>query len=149
MKVKLPKRCTGQQILDAFTAAVADMEAPLESKLVTKQEVDRYEYQPGSVKLVIAGVTCFLNTMRLKKKYIFFGDKVWKEDGVELKFPLINPGKRYSSVYLGIKGLGYVISWYSDEELPENYQTDRPFVEKFLQAFYNHLPQLQQRPKPA
>lgn|GEM_PF-1721814 len=146
MNVKLPRGCTGQEILDAFAAATEAMKMDSDSKLEVRWEEDDHQYRPGSVKLVVTGVRAIAKVMQLKKRFGFFGEKVWKESGLKIEFGGINPAYTYRDVGLSIQGRRYNIRSFRCEELPEGYENDRPFVEKFLQAFYDHLLKPQQQP---
>jgi len=80
MLVKLPRDCSGREIVEAFKVASTFEEKP-GKKWEPEDFVDKIIYEPGSVKQVKQvnrdiGVRVY--SFSLKKKWGLFGKKVWK-----------------------------------------------------------------------
>ena len=77
MLVKLPRDCSGREIVEAFKVASTFEEKP-GKKWETEDFVDKIIYEPGSVKQVNRNMGVRVYSFSLKKKWGLFGKKVWK-----------------------------------------------------------------------
>ena len=77
MLVKLPRNCSGREIVEAFKVASTFEEKP-GKKWEPKDFVDKIIYVPGSVKQVARDIGVCVHSFSLKKKWGLFGKKVWK-----------------------------------------------------------------------
>ena len=77
MLVKLPRNCSGREIVEAFKVASTFEEKP-GKKWEPKDLVDKIIYVPGSVKQVARDIGVCVHSFSLKKKWGLFGKKVWK-----------------------------------------------------------------------
>src|SRR3989338_7401025 len=77
MLVKLPRNCSGLEIVEAFKVASTFEEKP-GKKWEPKDFVDKIIYVPGSVKHVARDIGVCVHSFSLKKNWGLFGKKVWK-----------------------------------------------------------------------
>lgn len=78
MRVELPRTCKGSEILNAFWQA-ADVERPGIDKWVPEYIEGRTEYDASSLKCIaVKGINALRHVQ--ERKYIFWGELVWRED---------------------------------------------------------------------
>lgn len=82
MRIKLPRKCSGQEVVEAFKVASSLQESP-DRKWKSKDFIGESQYELGSVKQVVRnirsmGVKVFSSSFR--KERGLFGKKVWKND---------------------------------------------------------------------
>ncbi len=102
MKVKLPRECTGQEILNALRQAATYEEPNQEQGSVAKIDEKVYEYEPGSVRqvLVAQGIIIFFWSWYIRKRFIVFGrilrDKIFH--GSDLILPPLKLNQQYTEI---------------------------------------------------
>lgn len=76
MLVKLPRHCSGQEVVEAFRAASTFQESP-DKKWKAQEFANEFQYEPGSVRQVIRSKRVTTRLYTLEKRWIFFGKKEW------------------------------------------------------------------------
>ncbi len=129
MLIRLPQQYSGQEIVKAFKAASTFQESP-EIKWESHEFVDKFQYEPGSVKQTIRSIGVSVQSSFLGKKWILFGRKVWSLDRTP-KF-ILTPvvlSDRYDEVVVYVD---------ADPHMPA-FEHIRPQFERTLGDFYDRL----------
>ena len=143
MLINLPRQCSGQEIVDAFKAASSFQESP-EKKWCASEVIDEFQYEPGSVLQTIRSIGVKAVPHFFKKRWVFFGEKVWKED--------YNPSFTLQSVVLkgNYEKVDIKVAYIYDVNQAGNsfvatnphhpeFEHVRPQFEKILARFFTQL----------
>ncbi|MDP3954539.1 MAG: hypothetical protein Q8Q06_03940 [bacterium] len=144
MLVKLPRTCSGSEIVEAFKAAAQFEEGP--GKEWRAVEVNKeFQYEPGSVLQTIRSVGVLVRPYFLKKKWILFGERVW-EQSLQTKFKLsaLNLSRHYHEVEVEIEHV-YEFDVYSrykfivNDPNSEHFEDIRLQFERVIAGLYSIL----------
>jgi len=143
MKVKLPRQCSGQEIVKAFKAASTFQEGP-EKKWNAQDFVEEYQYEPGSVKQTVRSSSVHVWPSFFRKKWWLFGEKVWKSE-LNPKFILnsVRLATLYDEVDIVVDYV-YAVDQAGGEYKATNpsspkFEDIRPQFERILGGFYAQL----------
>jgi len=143
MLVKLPRQCSGQEVVEAFKTASTFQEGS-GKQYAPHEFVDKFQYEPGSVKQTIRSMGIRVWPASLRKKWVLFGEKVWKPD-FNPKFTLtpVVLSNCYNEVEVAVEyvydvdqGGGEYVA--TDPHTPQ-FEHIRPQLEKILGNFYARL----------
>lgn len=143
MLIKLPRQCSGQEVVEAFKDASTFQEKP-DRKWDSHMFIGEFQYEPGSVRQTVRSMGVRALPSSLRKKWGVFGQKVWKLDSNAVV--VLNPvelSNRYDEVRVAVEyvydvdqgGHEYVAT---DPSTPE-FEYIRVQLEKILDNFYVHL----------
>lgn len=140
MIVKLPRQCSGREIVEAFKNASTFKEGS-DKEWRAEEFVGEIIYEPGSVKQVIRDMGVIVRLFSLKKKWDLFGKKVWKQNN-DLIFTL-NSLDLYHLYYKEVNvDIKYVYDLTGSIcRCPDNshFEDIRPIFERILSNFYARL----------
>ena len=143
MKVKLPRPCTGQEIVDAFAVAGSFQPSP-ENRLEAGRYNAEIQYHPGSVRQVVHRMGVHVSALCFKKRFVFWGKKVWKLDpSLKISLEPLVLGETYDEVDLNLE-------FYYDYDqggfasiatnpIDPGYEKIRETVERIIGSFYSGL----------
>lgn len=140
MLVRLPRQCSGQEIVEAFEAASIIQEGP-EKQWQPHEFVEEYQYEPGSVKQTVRSMGVRVWSSSLRKKWGLFGRKVWKPDlnPIFTLNPLALSG-RYDEIKVAVN---YVYDvgqagdeWIATDPHTPEFEHIRPQLERILGNFF-------------
>ena len=143
MLVKLPRQCSGQEIVEAFKVASTFQERP-EKQWGPHEFISKFQYEPGSVKQTIRSMGVRVWPTSLRKRWVLFGEKIWKPD-FNPKFTLtpVVLSNRYDEVEVAVnyvydvdQGGGEYVA--TDPHTPQ-FEHIRPQLERILGDFYARL----------
>lgn len=140
MLVKLPRQCSGREIVEAFKVASTFQECP-DKKWRAEEFVDKIIYEPGSVKQVIRDMGVIVRLFSLRKKWDLFGKKVWKQNN-DLIFTLESLNLYhlyYKEVDVGIKYIYDLMGSICRGPDNSHFEDIRPIFEIILGSFYARL----------
>lgn len=141
MIVRLPRKCLGKEIVDAFKEA-SSLKNPLNS-CFEKWEgilvVGEIQYEPGSVKRVIKSLGVTTYPYFLMRRWLgLFGRKISTKD-LDISFSLrpVSLMRQYASVEIDVRYIGWDFVCMDPKD-PE-FESIRPDFEKILGNFYELL----------
>lgn len=139
MRVKLPRECSGQEIIDAFKYATT-VSAGSE-KWEPQEFIGELMYEPGSVKRVIKSIGVCAEHFFLWKRGIFFGKKTWEMDDTKLTLdPVASSTYQEVNICVDFSYVDYSghRRFSRDPGKPE-FEAIRPEFEAILAKFYERL----------
>lgn len=142
MRVKLPRSCSGAEIVDAFKAAATFDEG--ENRWKAYEIGVTHQYEPGSVRQTIRSKGAETFPSYLRKKWIFFGKKVWKPNA--WKTFRLNPvmlSDTYSEVEIAVEYI-YNVDQGGFQHVATNpnhpqFEDIRPQFERIIGGLYAGL----------
>lgn len=144
MLVRLPRQCSGQEIVEAFKTAATIQEKP-EKQWQPREFVKEYQYEPGSARQTVRSMGVKVLFYYLRKKWGLFGKKVWKPNSNPefTLFPVIL-SHRYDDVVEVTVRYVYDVGQAGDERVATDPHTPefehvRPQFEKILGNFFARL----------
>lgn len=143
MRVKLPRRCSGREIVGAFKAASTFQESPGRRWRPEGFKV-QFQYERGSVRQTIRRMGVCVRPSSLKKKWGLFGEMVWKLDhNTTFTLAPVVLSDHYDAVRIDVdyvyevdQGGGEYVA--TDPHSPE-FEHIRPQLETILNGFYTLL----------
>lgn len=142
MRVKLPRECSGQEIVNAFKAA-ATFQENFDNRFEAHEFVNEIGYEPGSVKRVIRSMGAVARFYYRRKRFIFFGKIMWrKSDTLTFNLAPLDPLEKYNEVDIGFEFVyEYLDDGYLSTSDPRSsfFEGVRPKLESILARFYSQL----------
>src|ERR1051326_3698218 len=80
MIVKLPRTCTGQEVLDAFLTA-GRFQAAEDERFDFRLAEQVYQFEPGSARPVLRSTGAEILNATRRKRHVFFGPYEWYLSG--------------------------------------------------------------------
>ena len=139
MLVKLPRNCSGREIIEAFK--IASTFEDIDKKWKPEEFVDKIVYEPGSVRQVIRDMGVRAHSFSLRKKWDLFGKKIWKLNN-DLTFTLDSLDLYYlyyKEVNVEIKYIYDLTGSICTGPGNSNFEDIRPIFERILSNFYARL----------
>ena len=143
MKIILPKKYLGNQVVEAFKSASIFQETS-NKRWESYEFVGQFQYKLGSAQQTIRSIGVITSSFSLRKKWAIFGKKVWKKNFTP-KFTLepIVLTKNYDAVEVTVEytydvdmgGHSFVAT---NPHSPE-FEDIRPQFEKILENFFAQL----------
>jgi hypothetical protein len=143
MLFKLPHQCSGQEIVDAFKAASLLQETS-EMHIETQDYGVKLESDSEKSDILSMGVRVF--SSRLEKKWIFFGQRIWKRRFLpEFRLEPVVLLKQYETVEIAVEYMGresptgLVLVLITEDPGNPKFERIRPLLEKVLSKFLTRL----------
>lgn len=143
MLVKLPHRCTGEEIVRVFKATSAFQET-FEKQWVSKEFVGEFQYEPCPVRRTIRSIGVWVRPSFLRKKWVLFGKKVWKPDpNTEFMLEPVVLACYHDEVELTIRHVYEInqggIEYVATSPHSPQFEHIRPQFERILASFFAGL----------
>ena len=143
MKVKLPRSCIGQEVLEAFKEAVSFSKSATD-RWVSEELAGEKLYVSGSVRVITKSMGARVSHYKFTKRWILFGRRVWRKSNFQsfVLNPVI-PEEKYTIVDIDVMDVVGIDERSIDlTNCPDDYYKHtglRGLFEKFLGDFFSRL----------
>lgn len=143
MIIKLPKKCSGQEIVEAFKKASSLQETP-DRKWKSKDFIGESQYEPHPIRRTVRTVRSMgvrVHSLSLRKKGLF-GEKVWNDDFNGAYTFTLKPvllANNYDEIEVVVSLRGDIDVHNIQPHSIEFEDNLRPLFEQILANFYTHL----------